>query len=119
MEKSGEQPPPQRQQDPKRGAEEMSLDEAPMPPVFGNANQSEGDVFKVCLPVCTEVASSPTHKTFPELKPRSSLVQVVPRGSKLLAFRPLTNQQDGIRPVVSRVWTGARAHGVALERRNL
>lgn len=53
MEKSGEQPP-QQQGEPKRGAEEMSLD-APMPPIFGNANQSEGDVFKVRLhmsPVC-------------------------------------------------------------------
>lgn len=48
MGKPGEQPPPQQQQEePKRGAEEMSLD-APMPPIFGNANQSEGDVFKVC-----------------------------------------------------------------------
>lgn len=52
MDKSEEQPqpplPPQ-QQDTKRDAEEMSWG---VPPIFGNANQSESDAFKVCPHVC-------------------------------------------------------------------
>lgn len=66
MEKSGEQPPPPQQQgEPKRGAEEISLD-APMPPIFGNANQSEGDVFKVCPRMSPGSLHHHAQKVFPE-----------------------------------------------------
>lgn len=44
MDKPKEEPQEQEQ---KRGAEETSMELAPMP-IFGNANQAEGDHFKVC-----------------------------------------------------------------------
>ena len=50
--KEGQPQEPEQQ----RGSDDMSL-EAPMPPIFGNANQADGDDFKVrrlcpsCVPV--------------------------------------------------------------------
>jgi len=46
MDKPKEEPQEQEQNTEKRGAEDMSMELAPMP-IFGNANQAEGDKFKV------------------------------------------------------------------------